>query len=87
LVLETEDDDGESATTRPATSQTTTAKCPRCGAPMAISKRTGKQYCSAKCWLYNNYYQQPEEQQLEDTIKALEPIKEEEPIDINEIPF
>lgn len=91
LVLETEDDDGESATTRPTTrtdysfskptaSQMTTAKCPKCGAPMVISKRTGKQYCSAKCWLYNNYYQQPKKQQPEDTI-------EEEPIDINEIPF
>ena len=96
LVLETEDDDGESATTRPATrtnysfskpttSQTITAKCPRCGAPMAISKKTGKQYCSAKCWIYNNYYHQPKKQQPEDTIEE-EPI-EEEPIDINEIPF
>jgi len=78
LVLETEDDDGESATTRPTTM--TTAKCPRCGAPMVISKKTGKQYCSAKCWIYNNYYHQPKKQQPEDTI-------EEEPIDINEIPF
>jgi len=26
-------------------------KCPKCGASMIISPRTGKPYCSAKCWL------------------------------------
>ena len=25
--------------------------CPKCNAPMAISKSTGKPYCSDKCWL------------------------------------
>jgi len=26
-------------------------KCSKCGSGMAISKTTGKEYCSAKCWL------------------------------------
>lgn len=25
--------------------------CDKCGAPMIPSKKTGKPYCSAKCWL------------------------------------
>lgn len=27
------------------------AKCAKCGSGMAISKTTGKEYCSSKCWL------------------------------------
>lgn len=27
------------------------SKCVHCGAPITISKSTGKPYCSAKCWL------------------------------------
>jgi hypothetical protein len=26
------------------------SKCPKCGAPIAISKSTGKPYCSKLCW-------------------------------------
>lgn len=32
---------------KPATDK----KCPRCGADMVIAKSSGKEYCSAKCWL------------------------------------
>mgnify|MGYP006921348173 CR=1 FL=1 len=30
--------------------QVDNGKCPRCDAPMSISKSTGKPYCSALCW-------------------------------------
>lgn len=57
LLLEAEDDDGNS-TSKPVPAAPATpkpiaraAKCAKCGAPMAVSKTTGKEYCSAKCWL------------------------------------
>lgn len=67
LMLETEDDDGEgvvrpqtktysqpvaqSYQTKPLPTTSGNKTCPKCGAPMIIAKSTGKEYCSAKCWL------------------------------------
>jgi hypothetical protein len=56
LLLEAEDDDGESTkpvapVAAPAKVVTgATAKCSKCDAPMAISKASGKEYCSKLCW-------------------------------------
>ncbi len=57
LALEAEDDDGNTASGKPAqvskpVSQPTQSvgKCEKCGAPMKISTNTGKPYCSALCW-------------------------------------
>lgn len=52
-----EDDDGNKSsgnTTPTATKKyvvSTDNKCGKCNAPMTISKSTGKEYCSDKCWL------------------------------------
>jgi len=35
--------------------KTTEEKCSKCGADMLISKRSGKPYCSKKCWLEQTY--------------------------------
>jgi hypothetical protein len=43
--------DSESKVYKQMTSNVALGKCPKCQAPMVISKTSGKQYCSAKCWL------------------------------------
>ncbi len=36
-------------------------QCKYCGAKMVISQRTGKPYCSAKCWNKNQSISKPQE--------------------------
>ena len=65
VFIPAEDDDGESAMNRPAkvseafdqsspdmpdVTPVDLANCKKCGAPMAVSKKTGSPYCSAMCW-------------------------------------
>jgi hypothetical protein len=65
FAMSDEDDDGNTATGKvlnpsnvptqakapSAPFSTSTGMCKKCGAPEAISKTTGKAYCSEKCWL------------------------------------
>jgi len=64
--------------------------CPKCGAPMKISK-AGKLYCSAVCWKNKPAPQQttPERQTIENvknTFNGVE-VPNEEEINVENIPF
>jgi len=54
LALEGEDTDAEGVKTQPGPVKSvpapTGALCAKCNAPMAVSKSTGKDYCSKMCW-------------------------------------
>jgi hypothetical protein len=61
LALEAEDDDGNTASGQPAQAMKPAptvinqiGKCEKCGAPMKLSQKTGKLYCSQTCWLPKN---------------------------------